>query len=191
MKILMHARVCACVCAYWRGARVAFHGMCLCRVEQTARAAKYGATKGAGSEEVINTVQPELITGHLQPASLHYYSISTGTFAYSSRLLTEAVDHKWQPYAAWRATLRSYCCNTKKPRKMETISAQNEAAKPIGGSALIDSASAPLIERASFTSPGCGASLTSGGGGKFAGFISQIISLCTQASWILIGFCVN
>lgn len=44
---------------------------------------------------------------------------------------------------------------------MEIISTQNEAQKPIRGSAFIDSVSAPLIERVSFTSPGRGASLAS------------------------------
>lgn len=42
-------------------------------------------------------------------------------FAYSSHLLTEAVDHKWQPYAVWCAILQNYYCDTKSKKKKSEL----------------------------------------------------------------------
>lgn len=48
------------------------------------------------------------------------------TFAYSSHLFTEAVDHKWQPYAAWCANITELLLRHNKPRKMEIMLTRNE-----------------------------------------------------------------
>lgn len=140
---------------------VAFHGMCLCRVEQTGRAAKYGATKGPAVKKSSTLCSQSSLLAIYNV--LHYITIPLALghlhipVTSSQRLLIINGSHMLPG-------VPHYGVNTKKPRKMEIISTQNEAQKTIRGSAFIDSVSAPLIERVSFGSPGCGASLTSVGG---------------------------
>lgn len=74
-------------------------------------------------KKAINIHWPELIIDHIQQTSLHHYSIRQ-TFAYSSYLFTKAVDHKWQPYAAWYTILQNYYCNIKS-QEMDIVLTQS------------------------------------------------------------------
>lgn len=112
-----------------------------CRREQTRNLQRVETTKRPVEKKpsTLNN-QSSLLAVY---SVLHYITIPLAcqTFAYPSHLLAEAVDHKWQPYAAWCATLQNYYCDTKSQEKWKMALTRNGVQNQSRGFAVIDGAS--------------------------------------------------